>query len=390
MKNIKINMEIILYILLFIPFINMSVFSQYSNIKEIIRCISLIIMVIFLFKKDLKIDKFDILTIIFSLYIIMISFVNRNLSFGITVSVLQLFIICKFVKERLKKSNKMLTTLYILYSVVAVINFIPIIGKNVTENYSYFLGGKNALSMVLIPTLYFISIYSIVKYRKITIKNLALSMIIIATMFISGSGTGIVLSVIALICMLLIDKINVNKKVLFIAYIIIFLVVLNLQAFNNIGIIRTIVVDYLQKDLTLTGRTEIWDKVINYITDSFLVGYGKGNSIVSSFSNVSECHNMFLEIMLCGGMILLVNYILIIKETFSKCNYSKNKLKNKLNNTSLIFVFLFFIIGLTESVPFKIEIWIMFTITYSIDNILKNKEKDETNGKDNDIYSDLQ
>lgn len=390
MKNIKINMEIILYILLFIPFINMSVFSQYSNIKEIIRCISLIIMVIFLFKKDLKIDKFDILTIIFSLYIIMISFVNRNLSFGITVSVLQLFIICRFVKERLKKSNKMLTTLYILYSVVAVINFIPIIGKNVTENYSYFLGGKNALSMVLIPTLYFISIYSIVKYRKITIKNLALSMIIIATMFISGSGTGIVLSVIALICMLLIDKINVNKKVLFIAYIIIFLVVLNLQAFNNIGIIRTIVVDYLQKDLTLTGRTEIWDKVINYITDSFLVGYGKGNSIVSSFSNVSECHNMFLEIMLCGGMILLVNYILIIKETFSKCNYSKNKLKNKLNNTSLIFVFLFFIIGLTESVPFKIEIWIMFTITYSIDNILKNKEKDETNGKDNDIYSDLQ
>ena len=390
MKIIKINMEIILYILLFIPFINMSVFSQYSNIKEIIRCISLIIMVIFLFKKDLKIDKFDILTIIFSLYIIMISFVNRNLSFGITVSVLQLFIICKFVKERLKKSNKMLTTLYILYSVVAVINFIPIIGKNVTENYSYFLGGKNALSMVLIPTLYFISIYSIVKYRKITIKNLALSMIIIATMFISGSGTGIVLSVIALICMLLIDKINVNKKVLFIAYIIIFLVVLNLQAFNNIGIIRTIVVDYLQKDLTLTGRTEIWDKVINYITDSFLVGYGKGNSIVSSFSNVSECHNMFLEIMLCGGMILLVNYILIIKETFSKCNYSKNKLKNKLNNTSLIFVFLFFIIGLTESVPFKIEIWIMFTITYSIDNILKNKEKDETNGKDNDIYSDLQ
>ena len=99
---------------------------------------------------------------------------------------------------------------------------------------------------------------------------------------------------------------------------------------------------------------------------------------------------MFLEMMLCGGVILLINYMFILKETFSKCDYSKNKLKNGLNNISLIYVFLFFIIGLTESVPFKIEIWIMFAITYSIDNILKNKEKDEINGKDNDIYSHLQ
>lgn len=390
MKKIKIDMEIILYILLFIPFIKMSIFSQYSNIREIIQCISLIIMLIFLLRKNLKIDKFDILTLIFSVYIIVISFIRGNLSFGIAISVIEIFIICKFVKERLKKSNKILTSLYILYSVIAIINFIPIIGKNVTENFSYFLGGKNALSMVLIPTLYFISIYSMVKYRKITIKNLVLSMIIIATMFISGSGTGIVLSVIALISMLLIDKININKKVFFIIYIIILLVILNLPVFNNIEIIRTVVEDYLQKDLTLTGRTEIWSKVINYILDSFLVGYGKGNSIVSSFSNVSECHNMFLEMMLCGGVILLINYMFILKETFSKCDYSKNKLKNGLNNISLIYVFLFFIIGLTESVPFKIEIWIMFAITYSIDNILKNKEKDEINGKDNDIYSHLQ
>lgn len=390
MKKIKIDMEIILYILLIIPFIKMSIFSQYANIKEIIQCISLIIMLIFLIKKNLKIDKFDILTLIFVLYIMTISFIRGNLSLGIAISVIEIFIICKFVKERLKKSNKILSSLYMLYSVIAVINFIPIIGKNITENFSYFLGGKNALAMVLIPTLYFISIYSMVKYGKITVKNLALSMIIIATMFISGSGTGIVLSVIALICMLLVDKINVNRKVLFIVYIIVLLVILNLQVFNNIEIIRTIVEDYLQKDLTLTGRTEIWSKVINYILESLLVGYGKGNSIVSSFSNVSECHNMFLEIMLCGGIILLVNYIFIIKETFSKCNYSKNRLKNKLNNTSLIFVFLFFIIGLTESVPFKIEIWMMFAITYSIGNILKNKEKDETNGKDNDIYSHLQ
>lgn len=386
----KINLKEILYIMLFIPFINITIFSQYANIRDVLQCISLLIMTCILIKKNIKIDKFDIFVIIFVTYILVISLIRRTISFGIIVSTVELFIITKFVKESLKKSNIIISAFYVLYATLAVLNFILIIGRNITEDFTYLLGGKNALAIILIPTLYFISINSIIKYNKITFKNLILEIIIITTMIISRSGTGIVLSIMALISILFIDKININKKVFAITYVVIFVIVLNIQLLSNIGIIKTIVIDYLQKDLTLTGRTEIWSGVIEFIKDNFLFGYGRGNSVVSSFSKLFECHNMLLEILLCGGLCFLASYILILKETFIKVNKSEDKINKRLDILSLIFVFLFFIIGLTESVPFKIEIWIMFAIIYSIDNIIKNRERLKENEEYNSIYTNLQ
>ena len=89
------------------------------------------------------------------------------------------------------------------------------------------------------------------------------------------------------------------------------------KGFENNEFARWLIIDLLDKDMTFTGRTVLWDFALRLIVKSPIWGYGfvdaewfKAN--MASFG--IGAHNFILNTMIYGGIVLLILYIgLIIK-----------------------------------------------------------------------------
>jgi O-antigen ligase len=84
---------------------------------------------------------------------------------------------------------------------------------------------------------------------------------------------------------------------------------------ENNDLARWFIVDVLEKDMTFTGRTEMWDSAIRVIVGSPLWGYGFVDSdwFNTHMSNRAiGAHNFILNTMVYGGIILLALYFAII------------------------------------------------------------------------------
>jgi len=68
----------------------------------------------------------------------------------------------------------------------------------------------------------------------------------------------------------------------------------------------------MEEVTSLTGRTHIWPIVIDYFFESPLFGYGTGSSryILPKLTKVTHAHNLWLQILLEGGIVLFFFSIL--------------------------------------------------------------------------------
>lgn len=347
-----------------------------------IRVAIVTILTLYLIRNSRKLDLFDVFLIFFSSYTVLISFFMGNLTFGILYAAIVLAELPMFIRNELRKSNTILKGIYIIYTALALINFATMLAPSSTDygEVQYFLGGKNALAMTLIPAMFFISYYSYVKYKKLSVRNLLFLIMIIISLFIGGSATATVIALVSLAFILLINKIHIHPIIYIVSYTLIQSVMLIPKKLNEIPYVSDFVTGYLNKDLTFTGRSDIWDVAVSHISNSFF-GYGKGNDIITEnfpliveYTHVShlETHNMSLEILLTGGAILFTLFIIIIFGAFS---FKKGGANIQLVNLSYFYVFAFCMIGLVENVAFRTDLWTMLAVILSTNNILKNSSR---------------
>ena len=380
-RGLPINIKLLGYLMVIVSVFGVGFLGD-ALMANAIRVAIVAILTLYLIRNSRKLDLFDVFLIFFSGYTVLISFFMGNLTFGILYAAIVLAELPMFIKSELRKSNTVLRGIYIIYVVLALINFVTMLVSLSTEysDAKYFLGGKNALAMTLIPAMFFISYYSYVKYKKLSVRNLLFLIMIIISLFIGGSATATVIALAALAFILLINKIHIHPIVYIVSYILIQLVMLIPKILNEIPYVSDFVTGYLNKDLTFTGRSDIWDVAMSHISNSFF-GYGKGNDIITEsfpliveYTHVShlETHNMSLEVLLTGGVILFALFIIIIFGAFS---FKKDKANDRLVNLSYFYVFAFCVIGLVENVAFRIDLWIMLAVIISTNNILKNSRQ---------------
>lgn len=217
-------------------------------------------------------------------------------------------------------------TIYLL----AFINFMDLLFNSNASIYSLYainqclLGGKNIIGMPLIIGLPFVNIYA-KTFESIQRWIIEGSYIIImsATVVLTMSGTSIigVFSVLVLMNFNWIKQkiLNINVQWIVLSYVIFWFAFVIMRVQN---LFAFIIEDILQKDLTLTHRTDIWDIAIEKIGESFLMGHGLGDS--TNFFSVSyilngnlvsatwSAHNEFLQLLYESGLISLVLLLLFI------------------------------------------------------------------------------
>ncbi|MFK4310809.1 O-antigen ligase [Bacillus sp. RC242] len=137
------------------------------------------------------------------------------------------------------------------------------------------------------------------------------------------------------------------------------------------------IINVLHKDMTFTGRTYIWNVVLNVIKKSWILGFGRGNDIISYyFFNLNETHNAVLEILMYSGLLGILFFLIILFVVGNKLSINKDHIISKILSFS---IFAYMILGLTESVFYKKEFWILLFISYSVGNKIKSTDTDQNN-----------
>lgn len=378
------------FIVLFIlPFIGINVIDDNILLSSASKMVVSIIGYLMLFEnfnynKNILNIKLILLVMLYSFIILFSAVINNNITIGMIYTNFVYIGFIIYINYCMKDFKNFINGLNILFTLLIIYNLILAIF--VQSSYMYigyqgsqkvFVGtfeSRNGISMVMIPAIAFILIRSEYIYEKVRNKDILLCFMVLIIILLSKSSTGFIVGSLLVIYVLLLKKIkiNININKLMSIYTIIYtqVVIFRIQE----TVFRGFIENTLQKNVTLTGRTLIWDFIMKIIPNSLIFGYGR-NDIISQnaiIRDVTEAHNGLLEILLCTGIIGLFVFILILLNAFRALNKSNSKISYILSMA----IFLYFCIALTESAftYTKIGFWILIIISSNIEKIIKQKD----------------
>lgn len=374
----KIKTSLLIYMLFLLPyFVSSQIMS--NGVIWTIRFIGIFVFLLIfinLIMKKKNYDCIDFLIFLIPIWLFAISIYRHTINIEISYLVYSWFAVC-FISYNclIKENTEFLKAFTYLLNISVIIN-IPFLIKGIGLDpyYRVFLfGGKNQMQMFFLPAIFCNYALSIVKYGKIKVSYLFFIILDIITIIMCGSTTGILAIMLFLFLINFRKLIKINIYIYIIILIIALVLIFNTEYILKFNFLKYIIVDVLHKDLTFTARTKIWNYIFPYIMKN-PIGYGYGNELVErEFLNLSECHNMFLELLTIGGIPLLILFSLLVFKLL-------NKNPNKNTNALLIICFSFFVIGLSESVQFHLQFWVTMIFYYKIsNNIIKlnNKKKNK-------------
>ena len=378
------------FIVLFIlPFIGINVIDDNILLSSASKMVVSIIGYLMLFEnfnynKNILNIKLILLVMLYSFIILFSAVINNNITIGMIYTNFVYIGFIIYINYCMKDFKNFINALNILVTLLIIYNLILAIF--VQSSYMYigyqgsqkvFVGtfeSRNGISMVMIPAIAFILIRSEYIYEKVRNKDILLCFMVLIIILLSKSSTGFIVGSLLVIYVLLLKKIkiNININKLMSIYTIIYtqVVIFRIQE----TVFRGFIENTLQKNVTLTGRTLIWDFIMKIIPNSLIFGYGRNDIIAQNaiIRDVTEAHNGLLEILLCTGIIGLFVFILILLNAFRALNKSNSKISYILSMA----IFLYFCIALTESAftYTKIGFWILIIISSNIEKIIKQKD----------------
>lgn len=378
------------FIVLFIlPFIGINVIDSNILLSSASKMVVSIIGYLMLFEnfnynKNILNIKLILLVMLYSFIILFSAVINNNITMGMIYTNFVYIGFIIYINYCMKDFKNFINALNILFTLLIIYNLILAIF--VKSSYMYigyqgsqkvFVGtfeSRNGISMVMIPAIAFILIRSEYIYEKVRNKDILLCFMVLIIILLSKSSTGFIVGSLLVIYVLLLKKIkiklNINKLMSIYTIIYTQVVIFRIQE----TVFRGFIENTLQKNVTLTGRTLIWDFIMKIIPNSLIFGYGRNDIIAQNaiIRDVTEAHNGLLEILLCTGIIGLFVFILILLNVFKALNKSNSKISYILSMA----IFLYFCIALTESAftYTKIGFWILIIISSNIEKIIKQKD----------------
>lgn len=299
----------------------------------------------------------------------------------LAITAIQAILISHLYSE---KSFYSILTKYFIISIIFSYIFIflyPQLGFMIYEHKLLPVGvysHKNVLArfMVISSIIFMNDMMKSKNYIK-KIVYLIFQILSVILIFLSESATGIIWIVVLVSANISIIFKNKIFKV-YIKIITLYCIIFNIFIYfiskpeiaNIISNIRI-----FGKNLSFTGRNSIWNYAINHIQNKFITGYGVDAFWSSSIIRQEfyykykfyppHAHNGYLALLLDGGIILLILFIIILYKSI------KNNIDNydKYNLISILILSFILVINLTESAFIgngTYLIWIIICFKYSL------------------------
>lgn len=386
----KVKVKYILWFMILVPYfkpdsISGSMFAQAWNMWRYIAFIMAIVYIVSHYKRIVNLPKTSICLVLFYLCQIFATSINnldvrydvitffRMSSFIIVVSI--------FVNEY---GNCFIEFIYKILRMIIWINFFTVIiffNQGISQDsYStpiYFWSTKNHIISITI-TFLVIGIY--LYNERILEKRRYMPDMIISTLatVLMGSSTAII-SLGVLWLFISIGKyldpkerlLNLRNALIVGVFLELLIVVFRIQEKFSYAIAL-----FFGKDVTLTGRTDLWDQALELIKINWI--YGNGDSyalsqygwLTKTYWNSSTqkledtyfvAHNQFLEILLNGGVICFLPFIGAIIGIIGPVRKIKNETYRNMVGGAL----LAFLIVMISDLVYPYEMFFVFLIIAS-------------------------
>lgn len=395
MKIRKDNLSILLIIIFLLPYFTtyLSITNEFIyKIIVVFRIISFIIITVMnaldVFRK-LEVSSITIVSILSLIILFISTIINKgdySKFLGYLVTCLgTLFIISYYIR---RNKENLLTGIVYTFRIMIYINFIAMILYpdglyKVYDIYSSavtrynFLGLDNGLSPYFITLMGFSLCREYNTRTKIRLMCKVDIIISLISIIFYWSATAII-GFMTFVMFIILSKFYKKIINLNIAYKLIFILFVILVVFGGTGILAPFFEDFLKRDITLTGRTYIWQEAISMILKKPYLGYGIQNTpnIVYFFiyKDYRTAHNEYLQIMLNGGFAYFSMFILqlvIVKNNV--VNFYKKNLTYVIMSSTIVSLLVMMI---AESYGQMLCLYIVMYFSYYF---FKNKYHIKTN-----------
>ena len=246
------------------------------------------------------------------------------------------------------------------------------------DNNFYFLGHDNGSFFYVLPVIFCMILYTFIYARKKIIFCLMFLLLSIFVFFKVWSVLALCMLILLLIVIIFKNNIIIKKicniKILMWILIIFFFAIVIFKIQNMFSYL---LLNIFNKDMTLSGRTRIWDLAVEYIKDNPILGYGIESQSVSILKfGISHIHNIVLQIIYNCGFVGFGIYIIYIK------NILKSFKKNKKSSIYVLFSIVLFIYLFSSMLDFYNDKYIISILLCLFANIkiLAEENNKQNNG----------
>lgn len=397
-KRIDLNNSFVI-IVLFFPFIEPSGIEDLSKMMGGIwsyihlflfglKLFSFIAIFLITVKRFRTIEKFSWLLILYQSYIIVLTLINEHLSLSRLITAISPVFVVLLLEYYIKYGNynKTIRCLTIMLEILIIINFITIFlypnGMYIDDrgwNRNWILGYKNRhiYYYLLYCGLYWISI-SLTDSKHSKKIYIMLLIMLISSSLIDSKTTMLTLTVMTFFFVL-------SKKAAFsrlpsikFFYIISFIVSILIVFFSFQNKLTFIIENLADGDATFSNRTIIWKRASEDFLISPIVGHGL-TSYTDVFSSwiVSQMHNMYIDIMVVGGIVLLSIFTAIVFICSKRVNLCTMK---STRNTCILVFAGYAILFLTEARRDVTMLFIFLSLCYFLPELSNEHFKEDSKG----------
>ena len=333
--NISLSTICQLLIYIIILWVNLISVPKTDMVSLITRCLQIIEMTVFLIllisriKSTISLHRYNLYVSLWWLLYIIITYLHPH-TMGLTpffwwlhVGVL-LLLGTYYWEDNFQISMKWLT---ILLSGLIYLNTILLIlypeGLWIDENWvgrgspvRYLFGNYNQIGFVSLLAITIHAIYTFYTNKGYTNLYILLAVSLFSVIFVGSmtSSTGLFI-----LSMYILFHRRIKRPLLVIGifgaiYIVIFVLIVWLgHSIEEFSLATRFIENTLQKDTTFSFRTSIWENAVREISKSPYFGYGIKDVVWNDeHLGGSGPHNIWLMLMLQGGIVLCVSFIGIV------------------------------------------------------------------------------
>ncbi len=387
-KVFKIKYSYILFILfIFIlppPFLNEIPYYPFFN-NLITTLIVFVLILLNIYKQ--RINMFIMITLMFVCWNVLSSYILAEgiLDIFNNIKIVSIVLLINlFINNHL---ISLLKSLNWLFSIYIYLNFITILlfpnglymDNPRTDHYrsAWLLGIENQFVYTIVPGITIIILYTFYKKNKLDFNSVIALLVSIITILSSWSATAIVSYVLFILGLVFLltkgTKKLLNYNLLIILYSFIWIVVVRINSYN---FFQNIIENILDKDMTFSNRTVIWDRAFLMIESSAWYGYGN-NSVIELITKDFRTHNLILQMLLDNGLVSLILFILLLSLIGQQLiKYNANT--NVMISIIVIGMFAFLIGGLAESYQLN-HLFLIMILLYNCKYIILYKNETSNN-----------
>lgn len=300
----------------------------------------------------------------------------------------------------------LISSLLIVLEAMVYLNLVTILifpeGLYASDYFSayWFLGYKNQMINVMLPA----ACFGMIRYHmetegkleknwKAWIRAFILILTTVLSAVLVHSGASILITGAMLIFFLFqgcfVDKLFNFRNYLILNILLFFVIVI----FRIQNLFAFLIEDILHKNLTLTGRTVIWDRTLELIGEKPILGHGVPfyedrklqYAIETKWINKAaglHAHDRFLETLYRGGIVLLIHYLAILLTT----NHYLMKFRKLKGAKIIAFTLFVYLTGMiTEFYDFSPMFFGLMTLSCYCDRFESAGMKDAENGTEGSI-----